>query len=582
MPNLSDQAVIGLYFESMRRVYYPVGHIHLGSFQRLHRRIIKPKKGIRYPRPYQPSGESIVQRTLRVNERLIIVIAIIGTVAIPAIPASAQSIIRSNVSSSTMDALARVVIETNPEIAAQRQQVRIAKARMQAAEAGYLPSIEANGLVQKRQIDVKNGESGDARFVAGQASVEARVRVYDGDRTYNAVQVAKAELESAEAALQAVTSDVLLELLTAAADVHTYRQIKQFSEAQSDAIAEQLRATSRRMEFGESTRTDENLAKARLATSRAGILAATEELNVSGNRFRAVSGQSATVVPPLPALAALPGSLTQAQTVAFDASPRIRVARLNADASKKGIRFAKGALFPQLDAVGGYEFLTGGVANLFTGKLPDDRSALFSGIELRVPIFQPRDFAEIRRAHAVRDQRLAQTQFAERTASEEVATSWTRWQSAKSTIEAAQAAVDAIAEAAEGIKKESVGGNRTLAEVLDAQNELLAARITLERAIRNEFVSRAGVLAATGNLSVDTVLASSARYKADTPDRPALSALGAVVARPDAVSVQPTTTARPYMASLEATASTAALPGQDNPPNRPEVSRLGSKIIATK
>ena len=89
-----------------------------------------------------------MQRTLRVNERLILVIAIIGTVAIPAIPASAQSIIRSNVSSSTMDALARVVIETNPEIAAQRQQVRIAKAPMQAAEAGYLPSIEANGLVQ--------------------------------------------------------------------------------------------------------------------------------------------------------------------------------------------------------------------------------------------------------------------------------------------------------------------------------------------------------------------------------------------------------------------------------------------------
>ncbi len=523
-----------------------------------------------------------MQRTLRVGEGLTLAIAITTTAAIPAIPLSAQSVIRSNVPSSTMDALARVVVETNPEIAAQRQQVRIAKARMQAAEAGYLPSIEANGLVQKREIDIKNGGPGDARFVAGQASVEARVRVYDGDRTYNAVQVAKAELESAEAALKAVTSDILLELLTAAADVHTHRQIKQFSEAQSDAIAEQLRATSRRMEFGESTRTDENLAKARLATSKAGILAATEELNVSGYRFRAVSGQSATVVPPLPALSALPGSLTQAQAVAFDASPRIRVARLNADASKKGINFAKGALFPQLDAVGGYEFLTGGVANLFTGKLPDDRSALYSGIELNVPIFKPRDYAEIRRAQAVRDQRLAQTDFAVRTVGEEVATNWTRWQSAKSTIDAAQAAVDAIAQAAEGIKKESVGGNRTLAEVLDAQNELLAARITFERAVRNEFVARAGVLAATGSLSVETVLPGSLRPGANAPDRPAVSSLGAIIVRPTAGSDQPTATTRPEIASLVATAPTAELSGQDNPPNRPEVSRLGSKVISTK
>lgn len=523
-----------------------------------------------------------MQRKLRVSEGLTLAFAIMYTVAMPIIPVSAQPVIRSNAPSSSMDALARVVVETNPEIAAQRQQVRIAKARLQAAEAGYLPSIQASGLVQERSIDVKNGGPGDAQFVAGQASIEARVRVYDGDRTYNAVQVAKAELASAEAALRAVTSDVLLKMLTAAADVHTQRQIKQYSEAQSDAIAEQLRATSRRMEFGESTRTDENLAKARLATSRAGILAATEELNVSGYRFNAVSGQSGTIVPPLPALAALPDSLTQAQAIAFDASPRIQVARLNADASKKGVNFAKGALFPQLDAVGGYEYLTGGVANLFTGKLPDDRSALFSGIELNVPIFQPRNYAEIRRARAVRDQRLAQTDFAERTVGEEVASSWTRWKSAKSTIEAAQAAVDAIALAAEGIKKESVGGNRTLAEVLDAQNELLAARITLERAIRNEFVARAGVLADIGKLSLESFVSGSTGYGANLPDRPTPSSLGALVVHPDAVTVQSLATASPGMALPGATAPTTNLPSTDNRQKRPEVSSLGSKIIVTK
>jgi len=168
-----------------------------------------------------------VQRKLRVSEGLTLAFAIMYTVAMPIIPVSAQPVIRSNAPSSSMDALARVVVETNPEIAAQRQQVRIAKARLQAAEAGYLPSIQASGLVQERSIDVKNGGPGDAQFVAGQASIEARVRVYDGDRTYNAVQVAKAELASAEAALRAVTSDVLLKMLTAAADVHTQRQIEQ-------------------------------------------------------------------------------------------------------------------------------------------------------------------------------------------------------------------------------------------------------------------------------------------------------------------------------------------------------------------
>ncbi len=334
-----------------------------------------------------------MQRKLRVCEGLTFVVGILATVLTQVESASARPYVSNGAPASTMDALARVVVETNPEIIAQREQVRIARARMQAAEAGFLPSVQGSGLVQKRQIDVKDGGNGDARFIAAQASVEARVRVYDGDRTYNAVQVAKTEVASAEAALQGLISDVLLDLLTSAAEVHSERKIRQYSQQQSDAINEQLRATSRRLEFGEATKTDESLAKARLASSQAGILSATESLNVSGNRFKAVSGQSATVVPPLPALAALPASLMQAQTLAEGSSPRIRVALLNAEAGKKGVDFAKGALFPQLDAVGGYEFLTGGVTNLFTGKLPNDRDALFAGIELNVPIFQPRENA---------------------------------------------------------------------------------------------------------------------------------------------------------------------------------------------
>ena len=509
--------------------------------------------------------------------------------------AGAQPFVAPQAPSSSMKLLAERVVQTNPEIVAQREQVRIAKARMQAAEAGYLPVIDANGLVQKRQIDIKNGGPGDSRFVAAQGSIEARVRVYDGDRTYNAVQVAKAELAAAEAALEAIISEVLLELLTTASDVHSERRIGQYSEQQSDAIEEQLRATSRRLEFGESTRTDENLAKARLATSQAGILSATESLNISGNRFRAVSGQSATVVPSLPALSPLPGSLAQALTMAGNKSARIRVAQLNAAAGKIGVNFAKGALFPQLDAVGGYEYLTGGVANLFTGKLPDDRSALFAGIELNAPIFQPRAFAEIRRARAVRDQRLAQTEFAIRTVNQEVATAWTQWQSAKSIILATDAAVGAIDEAAEGIKKEFIGGNRTLAEVLDAQNELLAARISLERARRNEFVARASVLAAAGLLDVDAILAGNGEVRAGDLAKPEISSLGirpvpqvspqeadedGVVA-PDRPELSPLGTMSVQKQSRDETVDAPETDARTNT-NRPEPSSLGSKVNPTK
>ena len=507
--------------------------------------------------------------------------AVVATFAIGATPLLAQSASPAAAPSSTMAALARQVVISSPDIAAQRHQVRVAAARLQAAEAGYLPTIEANGTVQRREIDIKNGSStNDARYTAGQAGIEARLRFYDGDRTYNSVRIAKAELEATAAGLDAITSDTLLELLTSAADVHLNRKILQYSQAQSEAIGEQLRATSRRLEFGEATRTDEELARARLATAQAGVLAATEELGVNGHRFRNVSGQSGTMVPALPPLAAVPASLAAAQKIAVDAAPRLRAARLNAQAGKSGVKLATGALLPQLDAVSGYDYLTGGATNTFTGKYPDDRSSLYYGLELRVPIFLPRDHAEVRRARAVRDQRLSQTDIALRTVAEDVATSWTRWQSAKSTIAAAETAVAATEEAAEGIKKEAIGGNRTLTDVLNAQNELLSARVTLERAHRNEFVARASLLAATGQLDSKAILDGRC-CGADTSERPAMSALGRPTITDAGKAVaDPAASPRPQMSSLgnspQSDTGDAAAPAGNSA--RPASSALGRKL----
>lgn len=507
--------------------------------------------------------------------------AAVAAFAMATTPLLAQTAAPAVAPSSTMAALARQVVISNPEIAAQRHQVRIAAARLQAAEASYLPTIEANGTVQRREIDIKNGRStNDARYTAGQAGIEARLRFYDGDRTYNGVKIAKAELEATSAGLDAITSDILLELLTSAADVQLNRKILQFTEAQTEAIGEQLRATSRRLEFGEATRTDEELARARLATSQAGVLAATEELGVNGHRFRNVSGQSGTMAPPLPPLAPVPSSLAAAQKIAQEAAPRLRAARLNAQAGKSGVHFAAGALLPQLDAVAGYDYLTGGATNTFTGKYPDDRSSLYYGLELRVPIFLPRDHAEVRRARAVRDQRLSQTDMAVRTVAEEVASAWTRWQSAKSTIVAAEGAVAATQEAAEGIKKEAVGGNRTLTDVLNAQNELLNARVTLERAHRNEFVARASLLAAIGQLDANAILDGRC-CGADTRERPTMSALGRTRLTDVGKAVAgPATAPRPQVSSLGET------PGRDpadtaapaDGAGRPASSALGRKL----
>ena len=401
----------------------------------------------------------------------------------------------------TMPGLAAIVLDSNPQIEAQRAAVRALEARISAARGGYLPTVEANALSQKRHLNLI-GNAGDSTFVAAEVSVEARLRLFDGFRTSNAVDISSAEMASGKAILDGTISDVLLDLLRSASDVHRDRLVRGFAQQQYDAIAEQLRGTSRRLSFGEATKTDESQATARLATSATGILSATESLEQSAAEFEAVSGRPADVVPPLPGLGMMPVSLEDATTIAQAESPRLLAAKATAAAAQKGISFARGALAPTVDVVGGYDYITGGIANLFTGRLPEDRSALYAGVEVRVPIFQGgRDYAEVRRAKALSDQRMSQVDQAARQVNQEVAVAWSRWKSAKAIIDAAQTAVTANERAADGVRKESIGGARTLLDVLDAQNELLAARVALERALRNEFVARATVLATIGRLT---------------------------------------------------------------------------------
>ncbi|HUD90807.1 TolC family protein [Sphingobium sp.] len=407
----------------------------------------------------------------------------------------------------TMDmaALAARVVETNPEIETQRGAVRVLEARVKAARSGYYPSVEANGLYQHRRLNIHGGP-GDDNFDAAQGNVEARLRLYDGLRTKNSIQVAKEELEAGQAALDDTVSGVLLDLLQTAADVRRDRQIRHYAQLQNDAVAQQLSGTSRRLQFGEATRTDESQAKARLATSRAGILSADEDLQVSTSAFEAVSGQPSGDVPELPPLAPLPPTLDDAVATALQRNQRLISARNAAEAAEEGIDFARGALAPQVDAIAGYEYLAGGVTNLITGRLPDDRSATYAGVSVRVPIFQRGgEYAEIKRSKALYGQRMAQVAFTQRTVVDQVNAAWARWKAAAATIDAARESVLANEQAADGVAKEAIGGSRTTLDVLDAQNELLNARVSLERAVRNEFVARVNLLDSIGQLALSAI-----------------------------------------------------------------------------
>jgi outer membrane protein len=72
------------------------------------------------------------------------------------------------------------------------------------------------------------------------------------------------------------------------------------------------------------------------------------------------------------------------------------------------------------------------------------------------------------------------------------------WQAALAIIESSETAVSAAELSLEGVRAENSVGNRTILNVLDAQQELLRAQVQLVTARRNAYVAGFTLLAAMG------------------------------------------------------------------------------------
>ncbi|MFZ3180910.1 MAG: TolC family protein, partial [Methylocystis silviterrae] len=78
---------------------------------------------------------------------------------------------------------------------------------------------------------------------------------------------------------------------------------------------------------------------------------------------------------------------------------------------------------------------------------------------------------------------------------------WGALQAAKTQISAAQTQIAAAERALYGVREEAKAGQRTTLEILNAQQELLNARLTLIVAQRDRVVASYAVLSSLGRLS---------------------------------------------------------------------------------
>jgi outer membrane protein len=266
-----------------------------------------------------------------------------------------------------------------------------------------------------------------------------------------------------------------------------------------EVLQEQLRQTRDRFNVGEVTRTDVAQSESRLAAGRSTMLTAESNLNTSRSSYRQIIGvEAGKLAPGMPVDRFSPSILAAAVSEARARHPSVTTAMFNIDAAVLQVKIAEGSLYPSLNLVGSAQKTFGSTSSL---TVLESLSASVGG-QLSVPIYQGgAEYAAIRQAKETLGQRRLDLDNSRDQVQQTVVQSWGLLLAAKAQIEATQAQVEAAEIALNGVREEARVGQRTTLDVLNAQQELVNARVATVTAQRDRVVASYTLLASAGRLS---------------------------------------------------------------------------------
>lgn len=424
-------------------------------------------------------------------------LALAGSVSLLAMSAVAQA-------QSLEEALVQAY-NSNPTLQAERANLRATDEGLVQARSARLPTVSADASISRQETE------SSSTFVIGNQqvqstsetdstpknySISATQAIYRGGRTSGAIDQATASILAGRERLRSTEHAVLVDTVTAFMDVRRDTEVVNIRRNNVEVLSQQLQAARDRFEVGEVTRTDVSQAEARLSGAQAEFSAAQAQLAASRAAYERMTGEPAGTLEEPPALPALPESLSEAAAFAYDNSPQLLAAQYAEEAARYGVTVARGSLRPEVSVTAS---ATAARDSSFSG---DERDTTSIVGRVSVPLFTGGlNRSRVRAALASEDQARHQVNLARRQVTEGVTNAWSNYVTSLAVIESSRQSVNANEIALDGVQQEAFVGLRTTLDVLNAEQELLNARLTLVTAERDSYVAAYRLMQAMGLLS---------------------------------------------------------------------------------
>ena len=390
---------------------------------------------------------------------------------------------------------------SNAAIHAQQAGLAASGYRVQQAQAGYKPQINFEAGIGTAHNDLSSPFFPISTYPQNTktAGLVITQPLYTGGQVSSNVDAAQSAQASQLASLNAEEERVFLDVVRVYTDVVRDQAVLNLEQSNLEVLEKQLNATRAQFQNGEVTHTDVAQAEARVAGAQASLIQAQGTLAESRAAYVRVVGvepdrlEQPGMPEPLPATEAEVAELAQKNYPVLAA------------------RFAENAAQQQATAVSGKQkpniALTGQLLEARDPEIGfsrvDTRSIMLT---LSLPLYSGGALSA--EQHAAEQQAAARHDDlldAQRQAQLDAVNAWQAYQTANAKLTAIQSQITAEQVAASGVRDEAAVGERTTLDVLNADQELLNARVNQNRAQRDLLVAAYALQAATGQLTAEAL-----------------------------------------------------------------------------
>ncbi|MHA7888480.1 TolC family outer membrane protein [Roseicyclus sp.] len=376
----------------------------------------------------------------------------------------------------------------SPVLEQNRYLLRVRDEGVNQAVAQLLPTVSFAATASRDLV--ADTTSSTARLVA-------EMTLYAGGSRVAARQAAEATVEAVRQQLVAAESQVLLDAVTAYLEVWEAQQVVSVRQSNVRVLTQQLRAAQDRFEVGEDTRTDVAQAEAQLAQARSSLAAAEGTLMIARELFNLAVGRYPNGLSGPGGLPHLPRSEEEADRLARQEHPAIRAAQFEVRAAELAVEEARGNTRPNLS-------VDLSASETFQSPIASQEGFGASlSLTLSQPIYRGGRLGSFER------QALAQAEATRASLNRQVqvnlqavGNAYARLRIANAQIQASDQRIRAAQLALDGVREEASLGARTTLDVLDAEQDLLEARISRIEASADLYAASYAILSASGLLTV--------------------------------------------------------------------------------